>query len=90
MWHNNLEGELNESLTLGYRERFPEANDDFFFYRFYMEWSYFKVQSIQSTDPFEIALALEKGSYQGPTGKVWMRKDNHQLLQPLFVSLWLI
>ena len=31
MWHNNLEGELNESLTLGYRERFPEANDDFFF-----------------------------------------------------------
>ena len=23
MWHNNLEGELNEGLTTGYRERFP-------------------------------------------------------------------
>ena len=48
MWHNNLEGELNESLTLGYRERFPEANDDFFsFYPSSMEWSYFKVQLTQ-------------------------------------------
>ena len=88
MWHNNLEGELNESLTLGYRERFPEANDDFFFLSLLhgMELLQGAINTTQSTDPFEIALALEKGSYQGPTGKVWMRKDNHQLLQPLFVS----
>ena len=88
MWHNNLEGELNESLTLGYRERFPEANDDFFFLSLLhgMELLQSVINTTQTTDPFEIALALEKGSYEGPTGKVWMRKDNHQLLQPLFVS----
>ena len=88
MWHNNLEGEHNESLTLGYRERFPEANDDFFFLSLLhgMELLQSIINTTQSTDPFEIALALEKSSYEGPTGKVWMRKDNHQLLQPLFVS----
>ena len=69
MWHNNLEGELNESLTLGYRERFPEANDDFFFYP--STWNGVTSSAInttQSTDPFEIALALEKGSYRGTYG----------------------
>ena len=65
MWHNNLEGELNESLTLGYRERFPEANDDFFFLSLLHGMELLQgAITTQSTDPFEIALALEKGSYR--------------------------
>ena len=44
MWHNNLEGELNESLTLPVIVKdFQKQMTIFSFYRYFMEWSYFKV-----------------------------------------------
>jgi branched-chain amino acid transport system substrate-binding protein len=33
-----------------------------------------------------IAKALENSRYEGITGEVYMRADNHQLMQPLYVS----
>lgn len=37
-------------------------------------------------DPAAVALALEGMTLETPTGTVTMREDNHQLLQPLFIS----
>ena len=47
------------------------------------------VQAIEkngSTDPLAISRTLEGARYKGVTGEVWIREDNHQLLQPLYVS----
>ena len=39
-----------------------------------------------SADPEKVAEALEGMTYETPYGTVTMREDNHQLLQPLFIS----
>ena len=44
------------------------------------------IQESNSTDPLTVAKALEKVRYSGATGEVWIRADNHQLMQPLYVS----
>jgi branched-chain amino acid transport system substrate-binding protein len=39
-----------------------------------------------SNDPVKVAKALEGMKMSTPLGEVEMRADNHQLLQPLYVS----
>jgi branched-chain amino acid transport system substrate-binding protein len=39
-----------------------------------------------SNDPIPVARALEGLKYKTALGEVEMRADNHQLLQPMFVS----
>jgi branched-chain amino acid transport system substrate-binding protein len=45
-----------------------------------------KINETKSSDPQKVALALEGMKYQGYTGEVTMRADNHQLLQPMYIS----
>ena len=40
----------------------------------------------KSTEPQKVAPMLEDMEYKSDTGMVKMRKDNHQILQPLFIS----
>jgi branched-chain amino acid transport system substrate-binding protein len=42
----------------------------------------------KSTDPVKVAAALEGLSFKGIQGEVQMRKTDHQLQQPLFISSW--
>ena len=44
------------------------------------------MKTARSTDPLKVAKALEGMNGQGDTGELWMRADDHQLMQPLFVS----
>ena len=43
-------------------------------------------RSAKSNDPIKVARALEGMKLNTSVGEVEMRADNHQLLQPLFVS----
>jgi branched-chain amino acid transport system substrate-binding protein len=38
-------------------------------------------------DPLKVAVALEGMRQQTPLGEVYMRKDNHQIIQPLYLSI---
>ena len=38
-----------------------------------------------SPDPLKVAYALEGAKYAGPTGDSWMRRDDHQLVAPVYV-----
>ena len=38
-----------------------------------------------TTDPAKVAYALEGMKYSGPTGEIWMRADDHQVVAPLFL-----
>jgi branched-chain amino acid transport system substrate-binding protein len=44
------------------------------------------LEQAKSADPVAVAKALEGMKIETPTGEVHMRADNHQLIQPLFVS----
>lgn len=88
MWHVNAGGEASDDLVERYRAKFPDANDDFFFLTLQhaMELLVQAIEKTGSTDPLTVARAMEGARYQGITGEVWIREDNHQLLQPLYVS----
>jgi branched-chain amino acid transport system substrate-binding protein len=44
------------------------------------------IESARSTDPEKVARALERMTYEYLFGPVQMRADNHQLIQPLFIT----
>jgi branched-chain amino acid transport system substrate-binding protein len=41
-----------------------------------------------STDPVKVAAAMEGERFKGFAGEVEMRKSDHQMEQPLFISVW--
>jgi len=41
-----------------------------------------------SIDPPRVAAALEGLKYAGPTGDVWMRPDDHQLMMPIYDTVF--
>lgn len=88
MWHVNEGSAASDELVERYRERFPDANDDFFFLTLQhaMELLVQSIEKVGSADPLEVARAMEGAKYAGITGNVWIREDNHQLMQPLYVS----
>lgn len=88
MWHTNYGGKDSDALTEGYRKRFPDAKDDYFFLSLQngVEMLAKAMNQAKSTDPAKVAKALEGMKHQGITGEVEMRADNHQLVQPLFIS----
>jgi len=88
MWHVNSGGEASDALTQAYRDQFPKADDDLFFLslKHAIELLVMAINETQSVDPLLIATALENSRYEGITGEVYMRADNHQLMQPLYVS----
>ena len=44
------------------------------------------MKKANAVDPKAVALALEGLEIDTPTGKAWMQKENHQIVQPLFIS----
>jgi len=87
-WHVNAGGGGSDQLAAAYLERFPEARDDLFFISTMhaLEMLVRSIDAANTTEVREVARQLETMTYEGPTGLVSMRSDNHQLLQPLYIS----
>ena len=86
-WHKNVEPELHPD-AVAYEKRFTSKEDDFAFWRIKTMWAMF-VQATEkagSNDPVKVGKALEGMKLDTELGPVEMRADNHQLLQPLYVS----
>lgn len=45
------------------------------------------IEQAKSTDPRKVGLALEGLSYDSVTGEVVVRKEDHQIIQPLIISV---
>jgi len=84
-WHINASPGPAVERALRYRKRF---NEDWVFMptQNALEMWVAAMERAGSTDPLKVALALEDLRYRTPTGEVWMRKDDHQLMQPLFLA----
>ena len=84
-WHSNAEGATLDDELDAYKKKY---NEDFYYLRTrnLIEMFARAAEQAKSADPVAVAKALEGMKHQTPTGEVVMRADNHQLIQPLFVS----
>jgi branched-chain amino acid transport system substrate-binding protein len=46
------------------------------------------VNQAKTTDPVKVAFAMEGQKFKSLNGEVEMRKTDHQLQQPLYVTTW--
>jgi branched-chain amino acid transport system substrate-binding protein len=86
-WHKNATTEPDPD-TLAYEKRFNGKEDDFSYWRIKTMFEMWvqAMKNAKSNDPVKVAKALEGLKYHTTVGDVEMRADNHQLLQPLFIS----
>ena len=84
-WHINLANDPLVPFALRFKQRF---NEDFIFLpaRTAFDMWVAAVERAGSAEPLKVALALEDMRHQGPTGELWMRAEDHQLQQPLYVA----
>jgi branched-chain amino acid transport system substrate-binding protein len=84
-WHANIDNNQLEEFANAYKEKNRED----------WNWlpSYVSVhmlvsamESARNTDPLKVASVLEGLSYLSPTGPALMRREDHQLIQPLYLA----
>jgi branched-chain amino acid transport system substrate-binding protein len=84
--HYNMGGE-SQKLADEYNKRF---NDDMYTLSIQNIYTMLSqaMANAKSTEPVKVAAALEGLTVKGFNGEVTMRKTDHQLQQPLFISVW--
>jgi branched-chain amino acid transport system substrate-binding protein len=85
--HRNVLPELLPE-EVAFKKRFPDKADELFYWRLANTFALLEAAAKKagSNDPQKLARALEGMKMDTPLGPMEMRADNHQLLQPLFVS----
>lgn len=88
-WHNNVPNVGMEMFYASYKKRFTAAKDDYYYYRVKEELEMLAraIERAKTTDPLKVALALEGMTYNAGLGDATMRKEDHQLIQPMYISL---
>jgi len=86
-WHKNATPELDSSVA-AFAKKYPGKENEYTYWRAKTMWEMFAAaaKKAQSNDPVKVARALEGMKMATPLGEVEMRADNHQMLQPLYVS----
>jgi branched-chain amino acid transport system substrate-binding protein len=88
-YHNNALPELDPDVA-AFKKRFTGKDDEFGYYRLKTTFDMIAAAAskAKSNDPVKLAKALEGMKVNTTVGEAEMRADNHQLLQPMFVSTW--
>ena len=86
-WHRNATPELDATVA-AFTRKYPGKENEYTYWRAKTMWEMFAAAAKKagSNDPVKVARALEGMKMQTSLGDVEMRADNHQVLQPLFVS----
>jgi len=87
-WHANIGGRTADAHVQAYRKRFPEGKDEIYYssIRAAIDMLAKAMGQAKSDDPLLVARALEGMKYEQDSGEAYMRADNHQFVQPLFIS----
>jgi branched-chain amino acid transport system substrate-binding protein len=92
-WHPNVGTADSERFYTAFRQRFPKPEHDYLHARMQLmvEMLVAAMEKSGSADPKAVALALEglrlDGRSLGVAHQGWMRPADHQLQQPLYVSV---
>ncbi|OHC64464.1 MAG: branched-chain amino acid ABC transporter substrate-binding protein [Rhodocyclales bacterium GWA2_65_20] len=87
-WHSNVPTKTTEKFEADFNKKYPGI---YFYYLRVNNMVQMVAQAMntaKSTDPKAVALALEDLRFQNDTGEVWMRKSDHQAMQPLYISIF--
>ncbi|MEY4428357.1 MAG: hypothetical protein RLZZ182_1046 [Pseudomonadota bacterium] len=84
--HYNLGG-LNSQLVSEFKKKF---NDDYYSAATYHALAMLSegMAKAKSTDPVKVAAAMEGMKFKSFNGEVEMRKTDHQMQQPVFITKW--
>ncbi|OGS93283.1 MAG: branched-chain amino acid ABC transporter substrate-binding protein [Gallionellales bacterium RBG_16_56_9] len=86
-WHSNTENFSGQEIGAEFKKKY---NDDFYVQDLYtvIEMLAKAVKDSKSADPVKVAFAMEGMKVKALNGDVEMRKTDHQLQQPLYISTW--
>ncbi|WP_296657473.1 branched-chain amino acid ABC transporter substrate-binding protein [Paraburkholderia sp.] len=89
-WHPNAGGAASDAWYAAFRARFPAPQDDYSVLRMVLlvEMLGQALTNAGSADPAAVAKALEGMRFTGDESgfhPMWMRADDHQVIQPLYV-----
>ncbi|MDZ4253147.1 MAG: branched-chain amino acid ABC transporter substrate-binding protein [Sulfuritalea sp.] len=87
-WHMNVPTKSTEQFALDFNKKYPGI---YFYYlrvNNMVQMVAKAMNTAKSTDPKAVALALEDLRFPVDTGEVWMRKSDHQAMQPLYISIF--
>ncbi|MGH8779128.1 branched-chain amino acid ABC transporter substrate-binding protein [Paraburkholderia sp.] len=86
-WHPNAGGAASDAWYRAFRVRYPAAQDDYPVLRMELmiEMLAAAMTRAGSAQPAAVAHALEGMKFDNGFHPVWMRADDHQLIQPLYV-----
>jgi branched-chain amino acid transport system substrate-binding protein len=84
-WHENVVPNKTEKFAVSFEKKYKV---DFYYLRVrtMMLMLADAMNKAKSDSPKEVGLALEGMRFEGDTGEVEMRKTDHQLIQPLYLS----
>jgi branched-chain amino acid transport system substrate-binding protein len=86
-WHPNAGGAASDAWYAAFRARYPAAQDDYPVLRMEMlvEMLAQAMTKAGSAQPEAVAKALEGMRFDNGFHPMWMRADDHQVIQPLYV-----
>jgi branched-chain amino acid transport system substrate-binding protein len=86
-WHPNVGGAASDAWYTAFRARFPAAQDDYPVLRMplMIETLAAAMNRAGSADPTAVARALEGIRFDNGFHASWMRTEDHQLIQSLYV-----
>jgi branched-chain amino acid transport system substrate-binding protein len=86
-WHPNAGPAASDAYYAAFRARFPTAQDDYPVLRMEMmvEMLADAMTRAGTSDPVAVARALEGMKFDNGFHRAWMRAEDHQLIQPLYV-----
>ena len=90
-WHSDLNDEQGlqeyQKWVAGFEQQYPQH--EWYFHRVYLQMYMMKaaIEKAGSTDAEKVARALEDLKFESPVGTVVMRGADHQLIQPLYLSV---
>ena len=84
-WYVNASDSRLEAFYLAYKRKY---NEDWLFppSKFAIDMFARAVTTVGSADPLKVARALEDMRFGEGAGEIWMRPDDHQIIQPLYVA----
>jgi branched-chain amino acid transport system substrate-binding protein len=86
VWHQNVDNKELLDRAAAFKEKYGADWSDAQI-RPMIEMLARAIDTAGTPDPLKVALALEDMRHDTPLGEVHMRADNHQLTQPLYLSV---
>lgn len=86
-WHANVEPNPYEKFNATYMSKYNSVeNYDYIPAHRTIGMLAKAIDTAKSDEPLKVAYALEGMTYDGPEGRVWMRREDHQLIAPHYIA----